>query len=149
MVNLHQRPFPPKTPNFQNIIIEKEIFGVTATHTYLMDTNSCRRCLLKWGFRVTSILAAFLISSVFAGPVKVKGYDTTLRPFIRKYCIDCHGPLIFGGYGVGGIKQGMHVWNPKSVTPLTNLWFSMNRHLDEKQTKFSTSTNIVSEVFES
>ena len=58
-------------------------------------------------------------------------------------------PILFAGYGGGGIRQGYNVVNQSRVTPLTNLWLSHIRHYDPNVKKFHTSKNVVSEVFTS
>ncbi len=57
-------------------------------------------------------------------------------------------PILFAGYGGGGIKQGVNVVNPKN-TPINNLWFSQLRHINPKLKKWHNSRNNVSEVFTS
>lgn len=58
-----------------------------------------------------------------------------------------NGPLLFAGYGGGGIRQGLNVVNPANITPLSNLWFSMLHHVDKSQSSFTSSKNTVSEIF--
>lgn len=58
-----------------------------------------------------------------------------------------NGPMIFAGYGGGGLKQGLNVVNPSGVTPISNLWLSMLRQVDKNQSKFTSSKNTVSEIF--
>ena len=58
-----------------------------------------------------------------------------------------NGPMIFAGYGGGGLKQGLNVVNRSGVTPFSNLWLSMLRQVDPSQTKFTSSKNTISEIF--
>lgn len=55
-------------------------------------------------------------------------------------------PILFAGYGGGGIKQGLNVVNPKD-TAINNLWFSQLRHINPKLEKWHNSQNNVSEIF--
>jgi len=56
-------------------------------------------------------------------------------------------PILFAGYGGGGIQQGLNVVNQKNKTPLTNLWFSQLRQLNPRLEKYNNSKNTISEVF--
>ncbi|MDC0088021.1 DUF1552 domain-containing protein [Akkermansiaceae bacterium] len=55
-------------------------------------------------------------------------------------------PILFAGYGGGGIKQGQNVVNAKN-TPINNLWFSKLRHINPQLDNWHNSQNNVSEVF--
>ena len=55
-------------------------------------------------------------------------------------------PVLFAGYGGGGIKQGLNVMNPQD-TAINNLWFSQLRHINPELENWHNSQNNVSEIF--
>lgn len=57
-----------------------------------------------------------------------------------------NGPMLLAGHGGGGIKQGQNVVCEKNVTPVSNLWLSMLRHVGVEQNKFADSKGVLSEI---
>ncbi|MCM8533011.1 MAG: DUF1552 domain-containing protein [Lentisphaeraceae bacterium] len=56
-------------------------------------------------------------------------------------------PLIFGGYGGGGIKHNGHKLYESKTTPLSNLWVSLLNQMGMPVDKFSDSDGRLEEVF--
>lgn len=57
-----------------------------------------------------------------------------------------NGPMLLAGHGGGGIKQGQNVVLEQNVTPVSNLWLSMLRHVGVEQEKFADSDGVLAEV---
>lgn len=57
-----------------------------------------------------------------------------------------NSPMLLAGHGGGGIKQGRNIVYQKNVTPVSNLWLSMLRHVGVQQETFADSNAVLTEI---